>query len=138
MILSFQLFYAGAGMDLLVVLGTSAAYFYSLLIMFTQFTTGKAYHGHDFFETSAVLITTICLGKYMEHLAKQQTTSQLSALFHLQARQTELLLLAPADLASWTAAAHSAGAAMVATHRKKEIEVHRGADSQHQLLQANI
>jgi hypothetical protein len=136
MILSFELYFSGAGMDLLVVLGTSAAYFYSLLIMFTQFTSGKAYHGHDFFETSAILITTVCLGKYMEHLAKQQTTSQLSALFHLQARKTDLILLAPAELASWTAAAHAAGAAMVATHRQKELSVHRETDPQHRLLLA--
>ncbi len=50
-----------AGMDFLVVLGTSAAYFYSLLVMASEYVLGVAYHGHDFFETSAILITTVCL-----------------------------------------------------------------------------
>jgi cation transport ATPase len=48
-------------MDFLVVLGTSAAYFYSLLVMASQYVLGVVYHGHDFFETSAILITTVCL-----------------------------------------------------------------------------
>ena len=53
-----------ANMDVLVALGTSAAYFYSL---------GAAYftpHTHLYFEVSAMLITLILLGKYLEALAK--------------------------------------------------------------------
>jgi len=60
-----------ANMDVLVALGTSAAYFYSLYEAIK--TIGNSgYVPHLYFETSAVLITLILLGKYLEVRAKSQ------------------------------------------------------------------
>src|SRR5699024_5325131 len=54
-----------ANMDVLVALGTSAAYFYSLYEAFR--TIGNpGYEPHLYFETSAILITLILFGKYLE------------------------------------------------------------------------
>ncbi|CAM3135946.1 heavy metal translocating P-type ATPase [Staphylococcus argensis] len=79
-----------ANMDVLVALGTSAAYFYSLYetivwILHPQTTP------HLYYETSAVLITLILLGKYLEARAKSQTTSALTQLLNLQAKEARLI-----------------------------------------------
>lgn len=80
----------GANMDVLVALGTSAAYFYSLYEAFM--TIGNpAYEPHLYFETSAVIITLILFGKYLEARAKSQTTSALSSLLNLQAKEARVL-----------------------------------------------
>ncbi len=80
----------GANMDVLVALGTSAAYFYSLYEAFK--TIGNpAYEPHLYFETSAVLITLILFGKYLEARAKSQTTNALSSLLGLQAKEARLI-----------------------------------------------
>jgi Cu+-exporting ATPase len=60
-------------MELLVAIGTSAAYGLSLYVM----TKGEM---HLYFEGSAVVITLVLLGKYLESRAKQQTTSAIKAL----------------------------------------------------------
>jgi Cu+-exporting ATPase len=60
-------------MELLVAIGTSAAYGLSLYVM----VKGER---HLFFEGSAVVITLVLLGKYLESRAKQQTTSAIKAL----------------------------------------------------------
>src|SRR5690625_6204674 len=63
----------GANMDVLVALGTSAAYFYSLYEAIK--TIGNpGYDPHLYFETSAILITLILFGKYLEASAKGKTT----------------------------------------------------------------
>ena len=80
----------GANMDVLVALGTSAAYFYSLYESFK--TIGNpAYEPHLYFETSAVLITLILFGKYLEARAKNQTTNALSSLLNLQAKEARVI-----------------------------------------------
>ncbi|ASN03606.1 heavy metal translocating P-type ATPase [Virgibacillus necropolis] len=80
----------GANMDVLVALGTSAAYFYSLYEAFK--TIGNpAYMPHLYFETSAVLITLILFGKYLEARAKSQTTNALSSLLNLQAKEARII-----------------------------------------------
>ena len=80
----------GANMDVLVALGTSAAYFYSLYESFK--TIGNpAYEPHLYFETSAVLITLILFGKYLEAKAKSQTTNALSSLLNLQAKEARVI-----------------------------------------------
>ncbi|WP_068677447.1 heavy metal translocating P-type ATPase [Oceanobacillus sp. Castelsardo] len=80
----------GANMDVLVALGTSAAYFYSLYEAFK--TIGNpAYEAHLYFETSAVLITLILFGKYLEARAKSQTTNALSSLLNLQAKEARVI-----------------------------------------------
>ncbi|MBR7553132.1 heavy metal translocating P-type ATPase [Allobacillus sp. GCM10007491] len=80
----------GANMDVLVALGTSAAYFYSLYESFK--TLGNpGYEPHLYFETSAILITLILFGKYLEAKAKNQTTNALSSLLNLQAKEARVI-----------------------------------------------
>ncbi|MBP2298894.1 heavy metal translocating P-type ATPase [Azospirillum picis] len=73
---------AGAGnMDLLVALGTSAAWGLSLYLLLT------AAHGHEphlYFEASAVLITFVLLGKWLEARAKGRTAAAIRALMDLR------------------------------------------------------
>ena len=80
----------GANMDVLVALGTSAAYFYSIYEMI-KWLTGATNMPHLYFETSAVLITLILFGKYLEARAKSQTTNALSELLNLQAKEARLI-----------------------------------------------
>ncbi|MFD1361061.1 heavy metal translocating P-type ATPase [Lentibacillus salinarum] len=80
----------GANMDVLVALGTSAAYFYSLYEALK--TIGNpGYMPHLYFETSAILITLILFGKYLETRAKSKTTVALSKLLDLQAKQARVI-----------------------------------------------
>ena len=65
-------------MDVLVVLGTSAAYFYSLAILLSGSNQPL------YFESSALVITLVTLGKYLEHRAKQSTSSAINALMALR------------------------------------------------------
>ena len=65
-------------MDLLVALGTSAAYALSVYLLFGQH--GHQGMGHLYFESSAVVITLVLLGKWLEARAKHQTVAALHAL----------------------------------------------------------
>lgn len=77
-------------MDVLVALGTSAAYFYSLYEALK--TIGNpSYEPHLYFETSAILITLILFGKYLETRAKSKTTVAISKLLNLQAKKARVL-----------------------------------------------
>lgn len=69
-------------MDVLVVLGTNAAYFYSVYVMVKAGTSDK-FEGQDFFETSAMLISFILLGKFLEVMAKGKTSDALAKLTDL-------------------------------------------------------
>lgn len=74
-----------ANMDVLVALGTSAAYFYSLYLTVQSLNA----HGHQvelYYETSSVLITLILLGKLFEALAKGRSSEAIKSLMGLQAK----------------------------------------------------
>ncbi|MEL3959980.1 heavy metal translocating P-type ATPase [Lysinibacillus endophyticus] len=73
-----------ANMDVLVVMGTSAAYFYS--VYQTIITVGTNHAPHLYFETSAVLITLILLGKLFEAKAKGRSSEAIKKLMGLQAK----------------------------------------------------
>lgn len=75
----------GANMDVLVVLGTSMAYFYSLAV-----TLSGRHELHVYFEASAMIITLILLGKLLEARARNRTTAALDALLRLQPRMARL------------------------------------------------
>lgn len=79
-----------ANMDVLVALGTSAAYFYSLAEGVKSFGNTN-YLPHLYFETSAVLITLILLGKLFETMAKGKTTIAISKLLSLQAKEATVI-----------------------------------------------
>ena len=68
-----------ANMDVLVALGSSVAYFYSLALLMLP-GTGQ----HVYFETSAVIITLIKLGKLLESRTKGKTGSAIRKLIGLQ------------------------------------------------------
>jgi Cu+-exporting ATPase len=79
-----------ANMDVLVALGTSAAYFYSVVEAIRwQFNPGMM--PELYFETSAVLITLILVGKLFEALAKGRTTAAITKLLSLQAKEATVL-----------------------------------------------
>ncbi len=68
----------GANMDVLVALGTSAAYFFSLAV----FALGLP--EHLYFEASASVVTLVLLGKFLEARAKARTAQALESLVRLQ------------------------------------------------------
>lgn len=77
-----------ANMDVLVAMGTSAAYFYSLY----QTLTVSAHHmPHLYFETSAILITLILLGKLFEAKAKGRSSAAIKTLMGLQAKTARVI-----------------------------------------------
>ncbi len=69
-----------ANMDVLIAMGSSAAYFYSLPVTFGWIP------GHVYFETAAVIITLIRLGKFLEARAKGLTSEAIKKLMGLQAK----------------------------------------------------
>lgn len=77
---------AGSGnMDLLVALGTSAAYLLSVyLLLVPVHHASHATMTHLYFESSAVVITLVLLGKWLETRAKYQTVAALRALESLR------------------------------------------------------
>jgi Cu+-exporting ATPase len=75
-----------ANMDVLVVLGTSAAYFYSLYVMAIPMKMADVY-----FETSAVLITLILMGKWFEAKAKGRSSEAIKKLMGIQAKTAIVL-----------------------------------------------
>lgn len=80
-----------ANMDVLVALGTSAAYFYSLYLTLESIGM-PAHHRVDmYYETSAALITLILLGKLFEAMAKGRSSEAIRSLMKLRAK-TALVL----------------------------------------------
>lgn len=84
-----------ATMDVLVVLGTSSAYFWSLASLLASIVTGGAVETVTFWETPASLITFVVLGKYLENLAKGRTTTALASLLSIGPTFATLLTTAP-------------------------------------------
>ena len=74
-----------SNMDTLIALGTSAAYFYSVyIVLFAQ-------EGHQYFEASAVLITLVILGKYLESIAKGKTSEAIKKLMGLSPKTATVI-----------------------------------------------
>eukprot|EP00252_Welwitschia_mirabilis_P024249 TRINITY_DN7129_c0_g1_i2.p1 TRINITY_DN7129_c0_g1~~TRINITY_DN7129_c0_g1_i2.p1 ORF type:complete len:630 (-),score=69.53 TRINITY_DN7129_c0_g1_i2:1124-2872(-) len=84
--------HGSANMDVLVALGTNAAYFYSLYSLIRS-ATSKSFKGTDFFETSAMLITFILLGRLLKELAKGKTSEAIAKLMELAPKTATLLKL---------------------------------------------
>jgi Cu+-exporting ATPase len=80
-----------ANMDVLVALGTSAAYFYSLYLAFEWMIAGSVGEAELYFEASAVIITLIVLGKLFEVRAKGKTSAAIEKLLDLQAKTARVL-----------------------------------------------
>jgi Cu+-exporting ATPase len=73
-----------AGMDTLIAMGSSAAYFYSLAATFLI-------SGHVYYETAAMIITLIMLGKYLEARAKGRTSEAMKRLLGLRAKTARVI-----------------------------------------------
>jgi len=80
-----------ATMDLLVVLGTTAAYFYSVYIVFYQNYAYVSGLQSVYFEASTVIITLVLLGKYLEALAKGRTSKAIQELIDLRPETARIL-----------------------------------------------
>jgi Cu+-exporting ATPase len=76
----------GANMDVLVSIGTTAAYLYSV---YNGFFAGDAMN--LYFEASAVVITLIMLGKYLEAVAKGKTSEAIKKLMGLRAKTARVV-----------------------------------------------
>ena len=74
-----------ANMDVLVAMGSSAAFLYSLVV------TWGWLDGHVYYETAAVIITLIRLGKFLEARAKGQTSEAIKKLMGLRARTARII-----------------------------------------------
>ena len=79
-------------MDVLVVLSTSAAFFYSHYLTFTDLKTGNSHSIGLFYETSAFIITFILLGKLLEAKTKMRTTESIKKLYQLQPKTATLYM----------------------------------------------
>ena len=85
--------HGSATMDVLIVLGTSAAYTYSVFaLFFSAFNSAPDYRPHLFFETSTMLLSFVSLGRYLENKAKGRTSAAL----------TDLMALAPSMATIYT------------------------------------
>jgi Cu+-exporting ATPase len=74
-----------ANMDVLIAMGSSVAYFYSIVALFGFIP------GHLYFETSAAIITLIRLGKYLEARAKGRTSDAIKKLMGLRAKTARII-----------------------------------------------
>jgi P-type Cu+ transporter len=74
-----------ANMDVLIVMGSSAAFLYSLPVTFGWI------EGHVYYETAAVIITLIRLGKYLEARAKGRTSEAIKKLMGLRAKTARVV-----------------------------------------------
>jgi Cu+-exporting ATPase len=74
-----------ANMDVLIAMGTSAAFLYSLPITFGWLD------GHVYYETAAVIITLIKLGKFLEARAKGRTSEAIKKLMGLRAKSARVI-----------------------------------------------
>ncbi|WP_216329178.1 heavy metal translocating P-type ATPase [Deinococcus aestuarii] len=77
-------------MNSLVMIGTSAAFFYSLVVTLAPqvFPEGTA---HVYYEAAAVVITLILLGKYFEAIAKGRSSEAMKKLLSLQAKTARVV-----------------------------------------------
>ncbi len=75
------------GMDILVVLGTTSAFLYSVYMLYENTVSSTMIHHEYYFEISALIITMVLIGNYFEHVAKERTTDALVELVNLGAKE---------------------------------------------------
>ena len=74
-----------ANMDVLIAMGSSVAYFYSIFVVLNVIS------GHVYFETAAVIITLIRLGKFLEARAKGRTSEAIKKLMGMRAKTARIV-----------------------------------------------
>ena len=78
-------------MDTLIAIGSLTAYLYSLIVLIGTLFNVEALKGHVYFETAAVILTLITLGKLLEARAKGHTSDAIKKLMGLTPRTATLL-----------------------------------------------
>jgi len=74
-----------ANMNTLIAVGTSAAYLYSMIaVLFPRLFTAGELEPHLYFDTSAMIITLILLGRFLEARARGQTSAAIKKLIGMQ------------------------------------------------------
>ncbi|CAM9961137.1 unnamed protein product, partial [Laminaria digitata] len=79
------------GMNFLVAAGTSAAYLYSVVLILLAVSTSETHSAMLFFETSAILISFVLLGKFLEQLARGKASNAVGKLLDLRADRAILV-----------------------------------------------
>ncbi len=77
-------------MDSLIFVGTGTAYFYSLVTSIISFL-GKNFEGHIYYESAALILVFISLGKYLEAITKGKTSEAIKKLIGLQPKEATIL-----------------------------------------------
>jgi len=80
-----------ANMDVLVAMGSSVAYFYSVAVVAGKWVGSTALGQHAYFETSAMIITLIVTGKLLEARAKGRTSEAIKKLMGLRAKTARVV-----------------------------------------------
>ncbi len=87
-----QLKHFSSNMDTLVALGTGSAFLFSVFnTVYPQYLSQKGIHPDVYFEASAVVITLILLGKYLEDKAKTRTSNSIKKLMNLGVKNAKVI-----------------------------------------------
>ncbi|MEW5937649.1 MAG: YHS domain-containing protein, partial [Candidatus Thermoplasmatota archaeon] len=87
--------YRSANMDLLITIGTLAAYLYSAVIVLDQFVASvdilPGVEGEVYFDVAAVIIAFVLLGKYMEDVLKRRSSAAVRKLLDLKPKMASVI-----------------------------------------------